>query len=466
MAETLEPDFCVIGRGPGAVAAAIGAAAHGARTVLVRHGPSSSALKRQALLSAAAAAHTARSAGKFGVDAGEVRVDFGKLKEHIHRVTASAAPNETPERLAGLGVRVIDGSPRFTGPNALAVDDRFEIRPKQVVIAAGARTVLPQIEGLDGDTLTPESVFELAACPASLAVIGASPQGLELAQAFLRLGAEVALIDAGKPLPDEDDECTAILLRQLQIEGIALHRGRPVRATKDANAIELTIEKAGNPDAIRTSHVLVADGRRPALDDLDLSAGGIAAGASGITVDDHLRSSNPKVFAIGEAVGAASIQAANQHAAIVVRNALRNAGAAADGDVVPRVIFTDPEFAHVGLGEARARARHHAIRVLRWPFHENDRARAEGDAAGHVKLVTLADGTIVGATIVGRGASDQIGSLALAVERQLGMQELAGWILPYPSRAEAGKQALTAAIEGGLTRPAPRRIISLLRRRG
>jgi pyruvate/2-oxoglutarate dehydrogenase complex dihydrolipoamide dehydrogenase (E3) component len=466
MAEMLEPDFCVIGCGPGAVAAAVGAAAHGLRVVLVRHGPSSSALKHQALLSAAARAHAARSAGKFGVEAGEVRVDFDRLKDHIQSVAAAAAPNQTPERLTGLGIRMIGGSPRFTGANALAVDERFEIKPKHVVIATGSEAILPQIEGLNGDVLTPESVFDLAECPTSLAVIGASAQGLELAQAFLRLGAEVAVIDAQKPLSGEDAECVAILLRRLQTEGIAWHAGRPVRAAKTANAIELTVEQPGRPQTIRASHVLVAEGRRPALDGLDLSAGRIVANASGITVDDHLRSSNPKVFAIGEAIGAASIQAANQHAAIVIRNALNKIKAVADGDVVPRVIFTDPEFAHVGLGEEQARARHRSIHVLRWPFHENDRARAERDVSGHVKLVTLADGRVIGATIVGRGACDQIGSFSLAIERRLGVHDLAGWILPYPSRAEAGKQALTGANEGGLTRPAPSRIISLLRRRG
>lgn len=465
MAEALEPDLCVIGSGPGAIVAATGAAALGARTLLVRHGPSSQALKLQALFGAAARAHAVRGAAKFGVIASEPRVDFGKIKDHVQHVMKAVAPNEAPQRLTGLGIRVIDGAPRFVSANAIAIDDRFEIKAKHVVIATGSWTIVPQIEGLN-EALTPETIFDLDECPESLAVIGASAAGLELAQAFLRLGAEVTVIDAEKPLQKEDAECSAILLQRLQMEGIAFRTGRAVQAAKSGNVIELTIDRAGGAETIGVSHVLVANDRRPALDDLNLAAGGIAANASGVTVDGYRRTSNPKVFTIGEAAGAQSVQAANQQAALVVRNALLGAKSVANDDVAPRVIFTDPEFAQVGLGEERARALYRTISIRRWPFQENHRAQAERDTTGHIKIVTLRDGTIIGTTIVGKGAADQIGSFALAVERGLGVLDLAGWILPYPNRGEAGKQALTGAMEAGLTRPAPNRIISLLRRRG
>jgi pyruvate/2-oxoglutarate dehydrogenase complex dihydrolipoamide dehydrogenase (E3) component len=464
MAELLQPDICVIGCGPGAIAAATGAAALGARAVLVRYGLSSPALQLHAFLTAAARAQAVRSADRFGVSTGEVGIDFGKLKDHVRQVAAAVAPNETPERLAGLGIRVIDGTPRFTSPNTLAVDDRFEIKPKHVVIAVGS-AVVSAIDGLNGEALTPESIFDLDQCPKNLAVIGANAQGLELAQAFLWLGATVTVIDPDKPLPGEDAECAAILLQRLQAAGVTFRKGRPVRAVNSGNAIDLTIDQVGRTETLRVSHVLVANGRLPAFGDLNLGLGGVASDASGIMVDDYLRSSNPKVFAIGEAAGSQSVAAANQQAAIVIRNLLLNAKSAANRDVVPRTIFTDPEFAHVGLGEVQARALYRTIRVQRWPFHQNDRAQAERDTTGHVKIVALQDGTIIGATIVGRGAADQIAALALAVEKGLGVHDLSGWTLPYPSRAQAGKLALTA-LEGGLTRPGPNRIISLLRRRG
>lgn len=464
MAELFESDICVVGCGPGAIAAAMGAAALGARTALVRYGPSSSALKRHAFLTAAARADAVRSAGRFGVGPGEVSIDFGKLTDHVRHVAAAVAPNETPERLAGLGIRVVDGAPRFTSPSALAVDDHIEIKPKHVVIAVGS-SIVPAIDGLNGEALTPDSIFDLDRCPESLAIIGANAESLELAQAFLRLGAAVTVVDPDQPLPGEDAECTAILLQRLQAAGVAFLKGRPVLATKSKNAIDLAIEQVGRTETLRVSHVLVANGQLPAFGDLNPGIAGIALDASGIVVDGYQRSSNSKVFAIGEAAGAQSVAAANRQAAIVVRNLVLGEKSVANADVVPRTIFTDPEFAHVGLGEERARALYRTIRVQRWPFHQNDRAQAERDTTGHVKIVAMQDGTIIGATIVGRGAADQIGALALAVERGLGVRDLAGWILPYPNRAEAGKLALTA-LEGGLTRQGPPRIISLLRRRG
>lgn len=448
------------------MAAATGAAALGARVVLVRHGPASLALRLQALFTAAARARAVRSAAEFGVTAGEFRVDFAKLKDHARRVAAAVAPNQTPERLSALGVRVIDGAPRFTSANAISVGDRFDIKPGHVVIAVGSTPALPAIDGLAGEALTPETIFDLDEIPQSVAILGAGAEGLELAQALLRLGASVTVVDPERPLPEEDAECVAILLERMQAQGISFRKGRPVRAVRSGDAIELAIEHSGASETIRVGHVLVAGGKRPALGDLDLGIGGIAADEFAITVDDYQRSSNPNVFAIGDAAGSHSVAAARQQASIVVRNILQGTKSAANGDVVPRVMFTDPEFAHVGLGEQRARALHRVVHVLRWPFHQNDRAQAENDTKGHIKIVALPDGTIVGTTIVGFGAADQIAVWALAVERGLSVSDLSGWILPYPSRAEAGKQALTAVPEGGLTRPAPGRIISLLRRRG
>ncbi len=467
MPELLEPDICVIGSGQGAVAAAIGAAALGSRPVLVRFGPSSVALKTQALIAAAERAQLVRSAGSFGVAASGFSVDFGKVQEHVRRVMDLAALNEAPERLAGLGVRVIGGAPRFTDPNTLAIDDSFKVKAKHFLLASGSSTIAPSIEGLNGVSyLTPASILDLVECPQHLIVVGATPNGLELAQAFLRLGTKVTVIDPEKPLPKEDAECVAILLQSLRDEGIVLRQASLASVAKGRDGLAVTLDSADEPEAIHGSHILIASARRPAVNDLDLDKGRIKHGPAGIAVDDRLRTSNPKVYAIGEAAGALSVQAANAHAGVVIRNVLLNTGAKVNDDVIPRVIFTDPGYAHVGLDVQRGKALYRTIRILRWPFYENDRAQAEGDTAGHVKIVAMSDGTIIGATIVGRGAADHIGTWALAVERRLRVPDLAGWVLPYPTRAEAGKYALTGFRGSGLTRNWLRRIMSLLRRRG
>ena len=464
MAELLEPEICVIGRGPGALAAATGAAALGAPVVWVRQGPACPALGLRALMAAASRAATVRGAAAFGVIADGVRVDFEKLKEHVRQVEAAVAPNEAPARLAGLGIRVIDGPLRFTSPKGLSVDERIDIMPKHVVIATGSLQQKPAIEGFDGEMLTPDTIFELRECPGSLAVLGATALGLELAQAFHRLGAAVTVIDRESPLRQEDRECSTILLERLKAQGIAFRTAQIVRAVKSANTIEIELDD--NAGRLSVSHVLAAGERIPALGDLDLEAGGVVTDGGHIRIDDHQRSSNPKVFAIGDSAGSHSVQAANATASIVVRNLLRGENSVCNADAVARAIFTDPEYAQVGLVEERARALHRSIRVYRWPFHLNDGALAEREVDGHIKVVTAPDGTILGATIVGGDAAEQISAWAMAAECGLRTQDLAGWVPPYSSRAEAGKRALTAALDKGLTHPAPNRIITLLRRRG
>lgn len=464
MAERLEPQLCVIGSGPGAAAAAIAAAAQGTFVLWVRQEPGSLALRFQALAAAAERAHLVRGAADFGVTTGEVRVDYGALKRHIRRVVEAAAPNEAPERLAGLGIRVIDGPARFTGRSTIVLDDRFEVKAEHFVIAIGSNAVLPEIDGLSGDILTPEQLLDLPECPESLAVIGGSAQGLELASAFRRLGAAVTVIAPPPFLPDEDPECAAVLLQRLQEAGLAFARGRPLKAVKSDGEIKLLVEDG--VEMVRATHIVAAGGRVAAIADLGLDAAGVSVSAAGIVVDDQLRTGNPNVSAIGEAVGARSTQAANRQAVVAVQNALRNAKLAAQDEIVPRVLFTDPEFAHVGLSEEEARRRHRAIRVLRWPFCENDRARIEHDKAGHIKIVASGEGVVVGVTLVGRGVGEQIGTFALAVERRLGLHDLTNWVLPHASRAEIGRQALTGLEASGLTPARSGSIMQLLRRRG
>jgi pyruvate/2-oxoglutarate dehydrogenase complex dihydrolipoamide dehydrogenase (E3) component len=316
--------------------------------------------------------------------------------------------------------------------------------------------------------LTSETVFDLPDCPRHLVVIGAGSTGLELAQAFRRLGAEVTVLDAAAPLGGSDPECAAVVLDALAREGIALRAGVTIARVRRALArVQVDITGEAGDETIEATHILVTTGRQPKLDALNLDAAGIAHQPHGIIVDRGLRTSNKHVYAIGEAAGAPQfIHLANHHAGLVVRNALFRTRVDTDRTAVPSVTYTDPELAEVGLSEETARAHSGIIRVLRSAYRENGRAQATGATNGHVKIVTDSRGDILGATIVGAGAAENIAAWALAINQKLNIEALAGVIVPYPTYAEVGKRAAMTYFTRGLTSPLVRRIISWLRRFG
>ena len=272
-------------------------------------------------------------------------------------------------------------------------------------------------------------------------MIGGGPVGVELAQAHRRLGAEVTVVDAGPLLARDDRELVALLAGRLVDEGIVLHPSAPVAAIeRDGDGIAVRLASGAR---IAGSHLLVAAGRRPNIEALDLAAAGIAATAHGVTVDARLRSSNRRVFAIGDAAGGPQFtHVALYHAGIVLRNALFRLPARVDYRALPWVTYTDPELAQAGMSEMTARdAYGDKIRVLRWDFSENDRAHTERDTAGRIKVVTKPNGRILGAAILGAGAGDQIMAWALAISQRLKIGAMANLVVPYPTRGEAGKRA-------------------------
>src|SRR5262249_46756818 len=259
------------------------------------------------------------------------------------------------------------------------------------------------------------------------------PIGLELAQAFFRLGAAVTVVEAARPLAREDGECADVVLDALAREGITLRSGVAVVRVEsiDGSRLRLVVRDGDGEEGLGGSPLRVAAGRKPNVEGLGLDDAHIKHGASGIEVDWRLRTSNRRVYAIGDVVGEAQFtHLANYHAGIVIRNALFRLRATVNEDIVPRVTFTDPELAHVGLTEAEARARQHEIRVLRWPYHENDRAQAERETVGHIKVVTDGKGVVLGATIVGAAAGELITAWALAVGERLNVRAFAGMIVP------------------------------------
>jgi pyruvate/2-oxoglutarate dehydrogenase complex dihydrolipoamide dehydrogenase (E3) component len=490
MAERIKTDICVIGAGAGGLSVAAAAAAFGVPVVLIEHGKMGGdclnvgCVPSKSLIAAARNAHAIARAGLFGLAAGPAAVDFRKVHDHIHSVIAAITPNDSSERFIGLGVRVIAGHARFKNRKTVAVSDTVEIRARRFVVATGSTPALPPIPGLETvPYLTNETVFNLTECPRHLLVLGAGPVGLELAQAFRRLGAAVTVLEAQAPLAREDPECARLLLEALQREGVVLRSGVTVarfeaietdgatgRAGGGVRAIlgagQGTVEETVE-ETIEGSHLLVAAGRRANIEGLGLDLAHVEVEAGSIAVDHGLRTSNRRVYAIGDVAGAMQFtHAANHHAGLVIRNALFRLRVRLDEDVIPRVTFTDPELAHVGLTEAMARERKLRFGVLRWPFHENDRAQTERETHGHIKVIVGRRGRVLGATIVGAGAGELITAWTLAVTRRLPIQAFAGTIVPYPTRSEVGKRAATTYFLPAVTNRWVRRMIAVLRRFG
>lgn len=473
MAETLTPDICVIGGGSGGLSVAAAAAAFGVPTVLIeRHKMGGDCLNTgcvpsKALLAAAKRAQLMKDAGAFGVTASDATIDFAGVHDHVHRVIAAIAPNDSVERFAGLGVRVIQGHAQFKDRRTVVVDEQYEIRARRFVIATGSTPSVPPIEGLDqGPYLTNESVFDLSERPRQLIVIGAGPIGLEMAQAFRRLGSEVTVLEAAQPLIKDDPECAAIVLDRLEREGVVIRSGvKVVRVAYASGKVSVTIEGVGGSETIDGTHLLVATGRKATVDGLGLEAAGIRTDGSGILVNKKLKTANRRVYAIGD-VAAGQLQfthAANYHAGLVIRNALFRLPVRANNDVIPWVTYTEPELAQSGIGEAEARKRGIKIRILRWPYHDNDRAQAERETRGHIKVITKKNGKIIGATIVGSQAGELIAIWTLAIAQGLNIRAFTGIVLPYPTLSEIGKRAAIDFFAPSLTSPRVRRIIAWLR---
>ena len=478
MTQELKPDICVIGAGAAGRAAASAAAAFGVPVVLIEQDAKKGttdgdagyggSVPAAALAVTAERANIIRNAAHFGLNAARFGVDFAAVKAHVRDVAAAAAPGETRQRLAGLGVRVIDGAARFLDARTVTAGE-FTIAARRFIIATGSSPALPAIPGLaDTPHLTGDTVFELADCPRHLIVIGAGSAGLELAQTFRRLGADVTVLEAATPLAGDDPECAAIVLDALAREGITLRLGVAIARVRRVLArVEIDIATPQGPQTIAGSHILVATGRRPNVEALDLDRAGIRYEPHGIIVDRRLRTTNKRVYAIGDVtIGPKSTHLAVYHAELVVRHALFRQHVSLDPHTIPAVTHTDPELAQVGFLEDEARAHAGAIRVLRSPYRENDRALATQATNGHIKVITDRKGEILGATIVGAGAGELIATWTLAITQKLNIRAFAGLIVPYPAYGEVGKRAAMTYFMRGLTSNQVRRIIGWLRRLG
>lgn len=446
----IRTDICVIGAGSGGLSVAAGAVQMGARVVLIEgaemggdclnHG----CVPSKALIAAAGAAEAMRGAGRFGLRAVEPEVDFGAVKDHVAGVIAAIAPVDSQDRFEGLGCTVLRGWGRFVSPREVEVGGE-RVRARRFVIATGSRAFVPPVPGLDGvPYLTNETVFALRERPEHLVVLGGGPIGMEMAQAHRRLGCAVTVVEAARALGREDAEAAALVLARLRAEGVDIREGAAaVRVRTIGSGVELVL---ADGQVVTGSHLLVAVGRRVALERLDLAAGGVAFDGRGVTVGPGLRSvSNRRVYAVGDAAGAGQFtHLAGYHAGVVIRQAVLGLPAKVRADHIPRVTYVEPELAQVGPTEAEAREQFGAaLGVARAAFDHNDRAVAMGVAEGFAKILVVR-GRVVGATVVGPHAGEVIAPLALAVSARMKVSALAGMVLPYPTLAEVVKRAAGA----------------------
>jgi pyruvate/2-oxoglutarate dehydrogenase complex dihydrolipoamide dehydrogenase (E3) component len=478
MAEQLTPDICVIGAGSGGLSVAAAAAAFGVPVVLIEKGRmggeclNTGCVPSKAMIAAGRHAEALRAGDPFGVRPGKSSIAFDEVNDHVHRVINAIAPNDSRERFTGLGVRVIAGQARFRDTRTVVVgeehDVRYEIKARRFVIATGSLPVVPTISGLEQvPYLTNETVFEQRERPKHLIVIGGGPIGLELAQAFRRLGSDVTVLEMLQPLGKEDPECATIVLDAFAREGITIRSGVKVERVRRLRARIEVVLAGDTEETIQGTDLLLAVGRRPNVAGLDLDAARVKHGPAGIEVNGRFGTSNKRVYAIGDAIGGPQFtHAANHQAGLLIRHLLFRLPIKMSVEDIPRVTFTDPELAHVGLTDSQARQRHRAIRVLRWPYHDNDRAQAERETRGHIKVIADKKGTILGATIVGASAGEQITAWTLAINLGLNIRAFAEIVVPYPTYAEIGKRAAISFFAPRLTSAWVRRIVNLLRRLG
>ncbi|MEZ5871543.1 MAG: FAD-dependent oxidoreductase [Nitratireductor sp.] len=476
MNNVLTPDICVIGAGSGGLTVAAAAAAFGVSVVLIEKDKMGGdclnygCVPSKALIAAAKHAHAVREAPEFGVMADPAfPVDFRKVNDHVQAVIAAIEPNDSQERFTALGVTVLRAAGRFTDRNTVVAGDH-EIRARRFVVATGSSAFVPPIPGLaEVDYFTNETLFENRGKLRHLIVIGGGPIGMEMAQAHHRLGCEVTVIEGLNALGKDDPELTAIALDRLRSEGLTILEQTSVSAVekRGKTGVRILAKGANGEVTVDGSHILIATGRAPNVSGLGLEEAGIRYSRKGIEVDQGLRTTNRKVYAIGDVAGSLQFtHVAGYHAGLAIRSILFRQRIRPDTSIIPWVTFIDPEIAHVGMGEAEATQKYRDIRILRWPYGENDRAQAERKTTGLVKLVTDRKGRILGASIVGANAGEMIHIWALALSKKMKLSDMTAYVAPYPTMAEIGKRAAVTFYAPLARKPLVRSLVGFLRKFG
>ena len=466
----LKTDLLVIGAGSGGLSVAAGAVQMGADVILLEgHKMGGDCLNygcvpSKALIASGKAAHAQAHAQAFGVADHTPQVDYAAAKDHVANVIAQIEPNDSVERFEGLGVRVIEEYGEFISPTEVRAGDQV-ITARRIVIATGSSPFVPPIPGLDNIPYeTNETLFKLRERPEHLLIIGGGPIGMEMAQAHRRLGSKVTVIEGLKALGNDDPEMAAIVLHNMRAEGIEIAEDAMAAEIRgQAGAIEV---EAKDGRIFKGSHLLMAVGRKANIDKLNLDAAGIETTRRGIKVDASLKTTNKRVYAIGDVAGGLQFtHVAGYHAGIVIRSALFGLPAKQRTDHIPWATYTDPELAQVGLTEAEARAAHNdRVEIVRFPYEHNDRAIAERKTQGLIKVMVV-KGRPVGASIAGHQAGELINLWALALANGLKMKHIAAMVAPYPTIGELNKRAAGAYFSPRLFDSAMvKRVVGLVQR--
>lgn len=444
MAETM--DLIVIGAGAAGLTAAGGAAMFGLKVALIEAGDmggeclNTGCVPSKALLAAAARAQTARSDDRLGIKLAPPQVDFAGVMAHVHGAIATIAPHDSQERFEGMGVDVIRAWARFLDAKTVLAGNRTLTAPR-FVIATGSKPRVPPLAGLETvPFLTNESLFQLDVLPRHLLVLGAGAVGIEMAQAFRRLGADVTVISPSPPLARDDAEAATLILDQLRAEGVSFEIGRKAVAVDGrTNGIALELDDGRR---VEGSHLLVATGRSANVANLDLQAAGVKVGEDGIEVDARRRTSNRRIYAIGDCrAGPRFTHVSGYEGAQVVVELALGVPGKVDWRALPHVTYSDPELAQIGATEAEARERFGpAVEVVRQGFDHNDRAVAEGDARGFLKLIRHG-GKLIGVTIVGAHAGELLHPWSQVMTGKTSPFALGSAIIAYPTRSEIAKAA-------------------------
>ena len=466
-------DIIAVGGGAAGLVTAAGAAGLGARVALVeRHRMGGECLwtgcvPSKALLAAARVAATTRDAARYGIEVPHSSVNFERVMAHVRSAQQAIAPHDSPERFRQLGVDVFQGTATFEDESTLRVNNE-SLRARHIIIATGSRPAIPPIRGIESvPYLTNENVFEIDELPASLVVIGGGAVGVELAQAFALLGSKVVLLESDpRILRTEDDEIAALLAARLQQDGVVMHTAvsvQQVSRTDDGVAV------ATSRGTFAAAALLIATGRRANTDTLQLERARVMHDANGVHVDAYLRTSIKHIWAAGDVTNAPRFtHVADYQARLVLRNALFPGHKAADYSNVPWAIYTQPELAHVGLTETEARAQHGdgAIRVCRKAMAELDRAIADGQTEGMLKIVTDPKGKVLGAHMLGTHASSVLAEIVLAMKTGVPLSRLSGVMHAYPTYPEAVKHIGDAYVRSGFKGLAKRAAGWLVRGKG
>lgn len=472
MMRLLKPDICVIGAGSAGLSVAAGAAQLGAETALIEAGAMGGdclnygCVPSKALLAAAKAATRHRHAAGFGIEFAPPRIDLARVQAHIKEVIDAIAPHDSVERFEGLGVTVLRSWAKFVDDRTVEAGDT-RIQARRFVLATGSSAFIPPIAGLDQvPYLTNETVFGHVAEIRDLIVLGGGPIGVELAQGFARLGAKVRLVEMAHLLPRDDAQAVELVRASLLRDGIALHEGSAAtEAQRAGDLIRLAIrDPKGETRWLEGAHLLVAVGRRPRVENMGLEQAGIAATPKGIQVDSGLRTTNRRVYAIGDCNGGpAFTHVAGHQAGLVIRSALFRLPVRFEARALPWVTYSDPELAQIGLTEEAARKESTDVVVTCQPAIGSDRARTERHEDGFLKIISDRRGRVLGVTIVGAQAGELLAPWCLAMARNLKLSALAGPMLPYPTLSELNKRAAGQFYAAKLFSPATRSLVRVLR---